>query len=273
MPELPEVETVVRDLRESLVGRRISAIHQSQQKLRTPWKKQWTHLIVNSRIVSLNRRGKWILMTLEGNRTVLIHLGMTGQLTLHAPCDLKADHTHLRFELEQERELRFCDIRRFGSAQVFETAQSLLTFLQSRLGSEPFDAEPEQFYLKLRKTDRYIKAVLLDQRVLAGVGNIYADESCYRARLHPKRKANRLTRKESDCLLSSVQVVLTRAIENRGSTIRNYVGGSGLEGQYQSELEVYGRSGERCRHCHMVIQREVIAGRATHYCARCQPSE
>jgi formamidopyrimidine-DNA glycosylase len=272
VPELPEVETVVRDLRPRLVGRRLTVREVGAQRLRLPWSAEWSDLLVGRRVEAVSRRGKWIVVELRGGLFLVIHLGMTGQLTVVPAKSPRANHTHVVFAVQPGSEqLRFRDIRRFGSARVFPDREALDRFFQDAgLGPEPFDVEPAYFRDQLARTERCLKAVLLDQRVVAGVGNIYADESLFEARLHPTRLGCRTTAAEADRLRRSVQKVLHRAIERRGSSIRNYVGGAGLKGQYQEEFRVYSRAGQPCPRCRTPIERIRLAGRATHYCPQCQ---
>ena len=270
MPELPEVETVVRDLRPLVLGRTIETVRVGRNKLRTPWKPAWTRQVTGQRVDAIDRRGKWILFRLSAGATLLLHLGMTGQLTVHAESEPLADHTHLRFAFDDRRELRFRDIRRFGSATYFPSPAALEPYLNARLGPEPFDLDPAYWFEALQGTIRSVKAVLLDQTVLAGVGNIYADEALFRARVHPGRRANTITPAQSEALRQAVAEVLTQAIASRGSTIRDYVGGSGLKGQYQQTFAVYGRTGEPCPGCGTAITVARIAGRSSHHCRRCQ---
>ncbi|HEY7155194.1 MAG TPA: zinc finger domain-containing protein, partial [Gemmataceae bacterium] len=165
-------------------------------------------------------------------------------------------------------------IRRFGSVTLFANRPAVEDFfVRSGLGPEPFDLPMNYWRDCLRGTKRCLKAVLLDQRVAAGVGNIYADESLFQARLHPSRPADTLDGAEADRLRRAVGAVLRRAIERRGSSIRNYVGGSGLQGEYQNEFRVYGRAGEPCPRCGAAIACLRLAGRSSHYCPRCQKQE
>jgi formamidopyrimidine-DNA glycosylase len=272
MPELPEVETVVRDLRPLLVHRTITAVVTSQHRLRQPWDTSWNRTVSGATVSAVRRRGKWILIDLGDPQTLLIHLGMTGQLTVAPAAEPIEDHTHLRFPLQGEPdELRFRDVRRFGSAALFTSQDDLTTFLDDRLGPEPFDIEPGDFAERLAGTNRTLKAVLLDQKVIAGVGNIYADEASFRARLHPERRTNTLDRADVDRLHTSIQTVLAEAIAGRGSTIRNYVGGSGLKGEFQHAFAAYGRTGDPCFECATPIEVVTVAGRSSHFCPRCQP--
>jgi formamidopyrimidine-DNA glycosylase len=273
VPELPEVETVVRDLRPLLTGRRLAAVRRlTRHALRKPWRVAWSEAVAGAKVEAVRRRGKWIVLDLDGGRHLVLHLGMTGQLTVTDAAEPAQDHTHLIFELEGERQqLRFRDIRRFGSATLFETDAALERFFASSgLGPEPFGLGADYWRGRLTATDRPLKAVLLDQGVVAGVGNIYADESLFEARLHPARRACDLDARAADRLRRAVATVLGRAVERRGSSIRNYVGGSGLQGGYQSELRVYGRTGQPCPRCGAAIACVRLAGRATHFCPHCQ---
>jgi len=272
MPELPEVETVVRDLRPLLVGRSIKAVKVGRKALRRRWSKAWSAQLAGCRVAAVTRRGKWIVVQLAGGLRLVIHLGMTGQLRVLPAQEPRAAHTHLIFALDDGAEqLRFRDIRRFGSATLFADSSSLEQFFgQRKLGPEPFDLEPADWRSRLTATQRCLKAALLDQTLVAGVGNIYADESLFQARLRPTQRGCETAAAEADRLRRAIVTVLRRAIERRGSSIRNYVGGSGRKGQYQEEFRVYGRFGEPCRRCRTPIERIRLAGRSTHYCPQCQ---
>jgi formamidopyrimidine-DNA glycosylase len=271
VPELPEVETVVRDLRPLLSGRRLAAVRVSKHALRRPWSKAWAPLLVGRRVEEVRRRGKWIVLALDGGSALVFHLGMTGQLTVVDAAEPAAAHTHLVIGLDGGRQLRFRDVRRFGSATLFPDGAALLRFFeQAGLGPEPFDLDPAAWRAALGGTDRCVKAVLLDQQVVAGVGNIYADESLFEAKLHPARLASGLSAAEAHRLRKAVSTVLARAIERRGSSIRDYVGGSGQRGGYQDEFRAYKRTGRPCPRCGTPIQALRLAGRSTHYCPKCQ---
>ncbi|MBY0513039.1 MAG: bifunctional DNA-formamidopyrimidine glycosylase/DNA-(apurinic or apyrimidinic site) lyase [Gemmataceae bacterium] len=292
MPELPEVETVVRDLRPRAVGRAVAAVRCGTRRLRTPWDAAWNAALVGCRVEALRRRGKWIAIELTrraerreppgdatrgltalGSPALLVHLGMTGQFTAVPAGEPEPDHLHLVFALDDGTELRFRDVRRFGSATLFPDAAAVEAhFAEAGLGPEPFGVDPDYFRDAVRKSARSLKAILLDQRVLAGVGNIYADEACFRAGLDPRRTGTSLSPAEADRLRAAVEAVLARAVERRGSTIRDYVGGSGLRGGFQHEHAVYGRTGEPCRACATPIAWARLAGRSSHYCPTCQPS-
>jgi formamidopyrimidine-DNA glycosylase len=271
VPELPEVETIVRDLRPHLIGRSFIALRVSKKALRRRWAPAWKAHILHRRVRAIERRGKWILIDLDGP-WLLVHLGMSGQFTVALASAARQNHTHLAFTLDDGRhELRFRDIRRFGSVTFYPDRQALdAHFARNRLGPEPFDLDAAGWSACLQTTRRNLKAVLLDQTVLAGVGNIYADEALFEARLYPDQPAALLTARQAETLRQAIVKVLTRAIEMRGSSIQNYVGGCGLKGRFQEEHGAYGRTGEPCARCATAILRIVLAGRATHYCPRCQ---
>jgi formamidopyrimidine-DNA glycosylase len=271
LPELPEVETVVREIRPVLVGRRMTTVRAGKRNLRKPWQRKWAKSLAGRGVVAVTRRGKWIIVEIDGGTFLVVHLGMTGQLTVVPGAAPGNNHTHLVFRLDDGAELRFRDVRRFGSATLYaDRAELDASFMAAGLGPEPFDLDRRYWREQLAKTSRNLKAVLLDQRVVAGVGNIYADESLFRARLHPARRAKLLDGKSADRLRRSVEEVLTRAIDYRGSSIRDYVGGSGKRGEFQNEFRVYGRTGEPCSRCRTPIVRIRLAGRSTHFCPRCQ---
>jgi formamidopyrimidine-DNA glycosylase len=270
VPELPEVETVVRDLRPLLIGRSFVKIEVSRKALRRKWSRAWESHVVGQRVRAIERRGKWILLDL-GEPWLVVHLGMTGQFTVAAAEKSRETHTHVIFTLDDECELRFRDVRRFGSITLHQDRDALTDFfLNNGLGPEPFDFDSAYWRERLRSTRRNLKAILLDQTILAGVGNIYADESLFAAKLHPTLIGEKITAAQARTLGRAVSAVLTRAIEKRGSSIRDYVGGSGLKGQMQDEFCVYGRTGEPCVRCFTAIEKITLAGRSTHFCPKCQ---
>ncbi len=275
MPELPEVETVVRDLRPRAVGRTITAVRAGVKPLRTPWDVAWAADVVGRRIGGIRRRGKWIVVELDGPRLV-VHLGMTGQFTAVAADELEPDHLHLVFALDDVTELRFRDVRRFGSVALFRDEAAVEAFFAAAaLGPEPFGLDAAAFRAAVRGSGRNLKAILLDQTVVAGVGNIYADEACSRAALRPARVGSSLTPAECDALRVAIEDVLTEAIQYRGSTLPDgmYIGGKNLKGEFQDRHRVYGRTGQPCRACTATIERVVLAGRSSHCCPKCQPSK
>jgi formamidopyrimidine-DNA glycosylase len=271
VPELPEVETVVRDLREPLVGRRLTTLTVSRRPLRRRWLGRWKSSLLGRTVRAVERRGKWILLDLDGP-VLLVHLGMTGQFVATSANRPRQDHTHLVFGLDDGiNELRFRDIRRFGSVTFLAGRPEVEAFFKaSGLGPEPFDLDPAYWRRCLARTGRTLKAILLDQRVVAGVGNIYADEALFEARLSPHLLGKQLDARRANRLRQAVVKVLRRAIDKRGSSIRDYVGGSGLTGAYQNEFRAYGRTGEPCPRCRTPIAQVRLAGRSTHFCPKCQ---
>jgi formamidopyrimidine-DNA glycosylase len=269
MPELPEVETVVRDLRPLVVGRAVRAVTVGERRLRRPWHAAWAVEVVG-RTIEARRRGKWILVDLSGGPRLVVHLGMTGQFTAGPAAAPRPDHLHMTFALAGDTELRFRDVRRFGSVEFAPDEATAAAALDARLGPEPDALDPAGFFAAVARSARPLKAILLDQTVVAGVGNIYADESLHAAKLHPERRGTSITRREADRLAAAVTEVIARAITFHGSTIRDYVGGSGLRGGFQDEFAAYGRTGDPCPRCGTAIERIRVAGRSSHFCPRCQ---
>lgn len=271
MPELPEVETVVRTIRPALIGRQMVEVQLSRKRLRRSGSMRWSRKLVGQPIGAIERRGKWIIVTLK-NGGLLIHLGMTGQLTVVSRDRPVSPHTHVRINLDDNRQLRFRDERRFGSFCYYPAMDDLTRYLDKKLGPEPFHLQSKDWRDRLHRTRRSIKAALLDQAIVAGVGNIYADESLFEARIHPTQPANVIDAESADRLRRALARVMTKAVEYRGSSIRNYLDGNGDRGQYQQEFRVYGRFGDPCTKCRTPIERIRLAGRSTHFCPKCQSS-
>jgi formamidopyrimidine-DNA glycosylase len=271
MPELPEVETVVRDLRPLVKGRTVAGLRRSKLNLRTPWQPAWDAQVTGRTFGGVRRRGKWIIAELSGDSALVVHLGMSGQFTVVPKGEAIPTHLHVVFELDNDTELRLRDQRRFGLARFHPSLTEALAELDASLGPEPFDYPAEAFRTAMAATKKNMKAVLLDQTVIAGVGNIYADEALFRAKLHPARTGASLSADEAERLREAIEDVMTRAVEGRGSTIRDYVGGSGLRGGFQNEHAVYGRTKEPCPACGTAIECVRLAGRASHFCPTCQP--
>ena len=276
MPELPEVETIARGVDARVRGDRIidAWFGSHREPFKTPPSRQSKGL-VERRILSVHRTGKHIVVELgsqsdhQGGVTAqwIVHLGMTGRLLVTTPDAPVAKHTHARLSLESGRELRFVDPWRFGRLEFrdFAKADSF-----RGPGAEPLTISSEEFAELFRGRKLAIKAALLNQTLLAGVGNIYADESLFRAGLRPRRQSRKLTRVELDRLRKALKEVLEHAIRLGGSSVSDYVGADGAKGFFQLEHYVYQRTGEPCRNCGNAIKRIVVAGRSTHYCSRCQ---
>lgn len=269
MPELPEVETVARGLAKRVTGDAIESIWLGAKKepLKSP-ASLIARTLENSRIAAVRRVGKQIVFDLlspEGTpKQWIVHLGMTGQMLVCPPDAEIKKHTHAIAKLASGREIRFVDPRRFGRLSVASNGDFTGT------GLEPLEISEQSFAALFRGRKTPIKSALLNQKLLGGVGNIYADESLFRAGIRPRRRAGSLTRERLKIVHSSLKRVLREAIRAGGSSISDYVGADGEEGFFQLRHRVYGRDGEPCYVCKTPIKRVVIAGRSSHYCPKCQ---
>jgi formamidopyrimidine-DNA glycosylase len=297
MPELPEVETVVRDLRPQLTGRRIESVAITRDRLvrgrviRYPTALQFARRLRGRKIKTVQRRGKYIVMPLESptperpaasangaiseaeDERLIVHLGMTGHLRVWEPEEAAVKHTHFRAMLDSGLELRYDDQRQFGRLLLGKQAELVAArAFPARLGPEPIhgDLTEAEFERLIRARHRPVKSALLDQSFLAGVGNIYADEACFRAGIRPSRWTHRLTVRERRALYAAIREVLENSIAARGSSIISYVDGFGVRGSNQEKLLVYGRSGEPCLKCGTPLKGTRLAGRGTVYCRTCQ---
>ena len=274
MPELPEVETIARGLSKRVTGEIVESVWLGQKK--QPLKSSASEIaatLEHSRIAAIRRMGKHIVFDLERNgvsRTRptkaqwIVHLGMTGRLQVSEPQTEIEKHTHAILRLSSGRELRFIDPRRFGRLSVAPAADF------DTVGVEPLEVDRNQFVALFRGRKTPIKSALLNQKLLRGVGNIYADESLFRAGIRPRRRASTITREQLGRLFRSVREVLEEAIALGGSSISDYVDADGEEGFFQLQHRVYGREGEPCFVCKTAVKRVVIGGRSSHYCPKCQ---
>jgi formamidopyrimidine-DNA glycosylase len=277
MPELPEVETIVRGLRTVLPGHTIVSVRLGKTDfMEDP--AALGELLPGRRIEAVERMGKFIRLVLtagpaaknpERQIDLLVHLGMTGWLGVRRPEDPVAPHTHAFFELEDGCELRYTDIRRFGQMRLLAGDQ--FGAFGERLGKEPLEISSREFDQRLAGRRARIKALLLDQSVFRGIGNIYADESLWQARIHPARLAAQLKPTELQRLRKAIRRVLLRAIQDRGSSISNFVDAEGQPGEYQQRHRAYNREGKPCFRCGTKIRRAIVAGRSSYFCPRCQP--
>src|ERR1700683_4615510 len=275
MPELPEVETVVRGLRAVLPGRRILSVRLGKTNfIEDPAALERD--LPGSRINSVRRHGKFIVAELEASTgsqvsfALLIHLGMTGQIVVGPSEAPVAPHTHVFFALDDGREFRYTDIRRFGKMRILSAGTQEAAL--GKLGLDPLEATQAEFVAQLRGRRARIKALLLDQRVLRGMGNIYTDESLWRARIHPMRLGANLRDTELRRLHRAVRGVLTEAIRLRGSSVSDYVDSEGQRGTFQQRHRVYQRKGKKCFRGDGLIRRAIVAGRSSYFCPSCQPS-
>ena len=273
MPELPEVEVIKRGLIPHVVGRKITDISSSRKKLRleVPIKKL-DQLIKNSSIKAIHRRAKYLLFEMTNGAMMIIHLGMSGKLTLFPAKAPQAIHDHLRFRLDNKMEMRFNDTRRFGFVQVMDKEEFAKKKPFDHLGPEPLEEDFTASYLKKKAGKRVqpIKNFLMDSRMVVGIGNIYANEILFYANILPTTPIGSLTRPMWERIVHFSREVLARAIKSGGSTIADFVGSSGEPGYFQLELMVYGRADEPCKLCITPISKTVIGGRATYFCPRCQ---
>ena len=301
MPELPEVETVARGLQARVAGRRIVSVTLRQTDFMDD-PVAIEQELPGRTIERIERFGKFMLLRLtevrgetekiatesrkhrerdrkksdgiksntsrENERALLVHLGMTGNLAPHFAEQPLAKHTHATFVLDDGRELRYVDPRRFGR-MAYLAGETLAAELH-RFGADPLLVTAEEFAERIHGSKARIKALLLDQSVLRGVGNIYADESLWKARIHPAMKGGQLKREDTDRLLTALKKILQKAIEMRGSSISDFVDADGFAGDYQQHHKVYGRDGKKCFRCEAKIRWMVVAGRSSHFCPVCQ---
>ena len=283
MPELPEVETVARGLQKTILGRTILSVALGKTdfiddpaalRLQLPGR----------RIEAVERYGKFMMLRLSAvggapltpsketpaAASLLVHLGMTGNLAAGAAGQPHEKHTHVWMALDDGRELRYTDPRRFGRI-AFLAGDAIPEELQ-RFGADPLLVSAQAFAAAVRSRRARIKALLLDQSVLRGVGNIYADESLWSARIHPARVGANLTVPQTQKLLRVLQGILQKAILMRGSTIADFQDGNGDPGEYQKQHRAYGREGRKCFRCRAIIRRTIVAGRSSYYCPKCQPA-
>ena len=273
MPELPEVETIRTGLEPHLVGRTFEQVEISDPRLTRPLDpREVAAELEGERVAAVERRGKYLVVRFETGRVLLIHLRMTGSL-LHASRDAAAGDAYVRavVRLDNDSDVAYRDVRRFGTWLLLEPGE-LEPYLAERIGKEPLGSGLTARSLtdRLARRKAPLKAVVLDQRVFAGVGNIYADEALWWARLHPLRPANTLTPEELKALVRSIRRALRLGIARQGATLRDYRNANGEAGAMQSEFRVYGRDGEPCTRCGHPIEKTRAGGRGTWFCPNCQ---
>lgn len=281
MPELPEAETIARGLADQLVERTVHSVELNRQDVLHGSPVVPCAVLRSRTITSVNRVGKQVRLRLSGGVCLSFHLGMSGRLIICKPTEPIAPHTHLRLGFEGNgTELRFCDPRRFGGVWIMqernpgpvEAGPLNRTWIGRRLppaGLDPLTATLDELVVALGRSRR-LKPLLLDQSIIAGLGNIYCDEILHRAGVHPLTRANRLDRKQVGHLRRTIRHVLTEAIAAGGSSISDYRTSDNTPGAYQTRHRVYGREGKSCRRCRTTIQRFVLGGRSTFVCPQCQ---
>lgn len=275
MPELPEVETTARGLRERILGRRIVTVGSLDWPRMAPNATLETlaKTAVGRTIESIARRGKYVIVGLSGEAFLVLHRKMSGNLVLRTTDLPIVAHTHLTVTFDDGWRLDFVDPRKFGRIYLFLGRDALDAFLDERLGPEPLEIERRELDVLLERRRGRLKALLLDQTFLAGIGNLYADEILWEARLHPERSVESLSARERGRLHEAIQHVLSTAIERRGTSLSDYVDAEGEPGTNQNFLQVYGRAGLPCPRgeCGQTIVRTVAAQRGTWVCPTCQP--
>lgn len=276
MPELPEVETVRRTLTQLVNGKTIEKVTVLWSKIikKPEEPEQFCDALRGQTIHDVDRRGKFLKFILD-DYVMVSHLRMEGRYGLYAKEDPYDKHTHVLFTFTDGTELRYRDVRKFGTMHLFKKGEEEKSLPLSQLGPEPFSKEFSLKYLeeKLSKTNRKIKVALLDQTKFVGLGNIYVDEALFRAGIYPERAANSLTKKEMKILHHEIIQTLNEAVKKGGSTIRSYVNTQGEIGMFQLQLFVYGQNGNACQTCGTEIEKTVVGGRGTHFCPKCQKNK
>jgi formamidopyrimidine-DNA glycosylase len=273
VPELPEVETTVRGLRAVLIARvclGVGAVDWPRMLPNTS-EEMLAAVLVGDRVESVGRRGKYLVLEFSNGPLLVIHRKMSGNVLLNLPSAPLEKHTHLTVKFSDDVELRLVDPRKFSRVYLFVDTTNAQQFFAERLGLDPIEELTLRDLRRLLETRRgRLKSVLLDQRTFPGVGNLYCDEALWRARIHPLRSADSLSRAETARLFESLQAVLLEAIERRGTSFSDYRDADGAPGDFQNHLSSYGREGLPCMRCGRLIQKIVVGMRGTHFCPKCQ---
>ncbi|TJY58242.1 bifunctional DNA-formamidopyrimidine glycosylase/DNA-(apurinic or apyrimidinic site) lyase [Sinimarinibacterium sp. CAU 1509] len=271
MPELPEVETVRRGLEPYWLHRRITQVKVREPRMRWPVPPELPALARGRRVDQLERRGKYLIVTLDSGDRLILHLGMSGRLFVLDPSTPLKKHDHIDFELDNGKLIRFNDPRRFGALLLWPAGEPEHPLL-AQMGPEPFSEafDGEYLYALSRGRSAAVKNFIMDGHVVVGAGNIYAAESLFRAGIRPTRPAGRVTQPQYVRLAQTIRDVLAEAIQQGGTTLRDFAGADGGSGYFQQQLFVYGRSGEPCRVCATPIKCMVIGQRSSFYCPQCQ---
>ncbi|WP_394233187.1 DNA-formamidopyrimidine glycosylase [Niallia oryzisoli] len=273
MPELPEVETIRRTLLHLILGKKIQSVSVFWPKIiKLPLEvEQFTDALIGQTIEDIGRRGKFLVFYTDVYALVS-HLRMEGRYTVEQSDEPVDKHTHVIFHFTDRTELRYRDVRKFGTMHLFRKGDEFHSLPLAQLGPEPLEDtfDINEFKRKLASKKRNIKSVLLDQTVLVGLGNIYVDEALFKARIHPERMAQSLSDPEIHVLFESIVETLSEAVKKGGSTVRTYVNSQGEMGMFQLEHNVYGRKGEDCKVCGTELIKTVVGGRGTVFCPNCQ---
>ena len=273
MPELAGVETIRKTLKRFILDKTIEDVNVHWPNIvKYPDDiEEFKHLLIGQTIRDIKRTGKFIRFELD-DYVLLSHLRMEGKYSVHNQIEPMAKHTHIIFKFTDDEELRYNDVRKFGTMHVFRKGEEFKQKPLNQLGPDPFEQEFTLPYFqdKLSRTSRAIKVALLDQTIVAGLGNIYVDETLFKAGVHPLKKANELTKDEIKAIRKYATITLQEAVEQGGTTIRSYVSSDGEMGMFQQELFVYGQANEACKNCGDIIIKFKVAGRGTHICGTCQ---
>lgn len=273
MPELPEVETVCAGLRSTILNKKITNAENLRPNLRIPFPVNFSQQLRGKTVSSVERRAKYIIITLDDETVVIAHLGMSGKMIVYNNLqNERKKHDHAVFQFENGMEMVFNDARRFGLITFSDTANLNKHELIVNLGLEPLEENfgGESLYKILQKKSTPIKTTIMDASLVVGVGNIYACEALFRSKINPEKKSNTLTEKQCDLLAENIKIILSEAIKSGGSTLRDYVRSSGDSGYFQHSFKVYGRAGDDCYVCSNKIKRMKQSGRSTFYCDVCQ---
>ena len=273
MPELPEVETVRKTLKHLVLHKEIANITVYWPKIiKNPVEvEQFMDALKGETIVDVGRRGKFLIIYTD-QFALVSHLRMEGKYGLYPKEEPFDKHTHVIFHFTDDTELRYRDVRKFGTMHLYKKGEEFIQPPLLELGPEPFSEEFTKEYLaeKLKKTNRKVKTALLDQKLFVGLGNIYVDEALFRSGIHPERIASSLNPDEISVLHEQIVATLSEAVKKGGSTIRSYVNSQGQIGMFQLDLYAYGRTGEACKKCGTPLEKTTVGGRGTHYCPNCQ---
>ncbi|MCK4403513.1 MAG: bifunctional DNA-formamidopyrimidine glycosylase/DNA-(apurinic or apyrimidinic site) lyase [candidate division Zixibacteria bacterium] len=286
MPELPEVETIAQGLHKAIAGKRIKEVKAIFPGIVRQNFNLFKKAIIQKRVKGVRRRGKYLLIDLSGGKTILVHLGMTGNFLFIRSADLphkpsgrcrseselydKHDHLIFRFYGSDEQ-LRYNDQRKFGKIKLFNTAEEKDVVELKKLGPEALEIKFSEFFEIFRRRKRRIKSALLNQHIIAGLGNIYVDESLFEAKIHPAQKAELLSENKLRGLHKAIGKILHKAIKAGGSSVENYLNVDGKIGRFQLQHKVYGREEESCKRCRTKIKRIKINQRSSYFCSKCQP--
>lgn len=270
MPELPEVETVLRGLKPQLKDLKINNVIIRQKKLRWVIPEDLTKKITNKTIKTIKRRGKYLLVSFD-NGTLILHLGMSGSLRIVKKEEILKKHDHIDFVLSNDLILRYNDPRRFGAC-LWTEENILLHPLLNSLGAEPLsnDFTADYLYIKSRKRRTAIKQFIMNSKIVVGVGNIYAQEALFLAKIHPLKPAEDITLEEYECLVKVIKDVLELAIEKGGTTLKDFVNSEGKPGYFSQKLNVYARAGQKCNRCNYILKTSRIGQRSSVFCENCQ---